>query len=467
MRASCQFWNLTLLLVVSSMIAGCGGGSGSDSVFDDRSTVNSPDGYVPFGDRAHAPDDSRYACEIEPEDQGSIGIFDQQDQLIITIHALPPGDTNTLKALSWSRDSSCIAVMYHGGVRSGITLYDAQTGDLLRSIGDDAGTCGYYHYMVFSEDNAWVYVSCDGKNIQDQLATGLAWTADYFVQYSGANLPWVHYGWDIGRHPWGGAHDGFSVNAQLQSDFAELAQHGVKLVRVFTFCDLRSGILFDPQGLPTGFDQYALQDFQALVSAAEDNGLKLIPVLFDFTLADGVDIEGSNQVGEHPDLFTDSVKRAALVEIFRPLIQQYGNHQCIAAWDIINEPEYASAVSFIEVRTFVAAFLNMIEAEAPEARKTVGCRNRGDLTNWQGTGLDIYQFHYYDNMESQFPLDYPISQLSLDRPVLIGEAQPSNLAFKMDTALANGCMGILFWSLNSDYDFRASAGDYSAWVTSH
>ncbi|MDO8586325.1 MAG: sugar-binding protein [Armatimonadota bacterium] len=289
--------------------------------------------------------------------------------------------------------------------------------------------------------------------------------ANDFTAHSGANLPWINYGWDVGRNPWGGAPGGFSNNqTRLQEDLRFLADNEARLVRVFTFCDLRSGVNFDPSGNPLGFDQYALADFDALVSAAEANGLRLIPVLFDYTIADGVYFEQGAPVGERPDLISSPQKRAALRDLFRSLITRYGGRKAVYAYDIMNEPEYASAVTRTDLELFVQDFADMIHAEDSGARTTLGCRNRGDLQSWNTFPLDIHQYHHYDGMEGEHPFDYPASQLGLQKPVLVGECQPTTVTAKLNTASRNGYAGILFWSLNADYSFRDAASQYANWV---
>lgn len=456
---------LLIVLLLTPILSGCGGGSGDTSVFADRTdAVFSPEGSVPHGAKAYSPDGLHYACETEPWDTGRIGIFRRSDnELLRTISALPAGNVNDLKGLAWSPDSGNLAVMYHGGLRPGISLYSAASAGLLRTIPDSASQ---YHFMVFSGDGAWIHASLLGEVIDGSFLTGLPVTKQSFAASSGANLPWINYGWDVGRNPWGGEHGGFSSNTdRLESDFAFLKEHGVSLVRVFVFCDLRSAVLFDESGNPTGFDSFALADLDALVNAARSAGLSLIPVLFDYGLANGVSEEGGAPIGEHPDLITDAAKREALCDLLSQVFRRFRGSSAIRAWEVMNEPEYASAVPSADLEQFVRDVVSAVRAEDPEAKVTVGCRNRGDVARWGGFGLDFYQFHYYDSMSGTFPLDYPVAQLDMDKPVLIGELQPTEVPAKMDTAYGNGYMGALFWSLNADYDFRGVADEYDAWVS--
>lgn len=459
-------------------VAGCGctvqssTATPSPSIFANRTDYSSQ-WYGRHG-LAYSPDNQYYAEEVEPYNSGNIGIFSRSDdQLILQFEALPEGIYNDLKAIAWSPNSKYLAIMYHGTIlRSGIYLYAVRTGELIRYIGPGGDNqVGYYHPMVFSDDGTLIYVSSTGKKIDNQF------NADpivFFREYSGVNLPWINYGWDIGRNPWGGSHGGFSGNeARLQSDFEFLAQHEVKIVRVFTFCDLRSGVLFDQNGIPTDFDQYALEDFETLVQAAEASNLHLIIVLLDHKVADGVAMEGSTPVGEHPDLIFDLQKRAALLELFSSLLQTYKDNETIFAWEVMNEPEYATAVSESQFGSFYYDFYHMKLETAPQAQLTVGHRNRGDLPDVPSRPYyGLLQFHYYDKMEKEFPLDFPVSKLYdwdvlLIQPVLIGEAETTNVAEKMETVHLNGYMGILFWSLNAEGDFCQVADEYQNWISTN
>ena len=223
--------------------------------------------------------------------------------------------------------------------------------------------------------------------------------ADSFVSLSGVNLPWINYGHDVGlAHTWEASHDGFSSNVtRLRADLEFAANHRVKLVRLFIFCDLRGGIVFDDAGVPQSFDEYVHADFQTLLDEASRLGLRLIPVLFDYTLADGVTTEVT--VGEHPQLITDPARRDELLAILRPFLAQYGSDPTIYAWDVVSEPKYATACEMVAMRGFVVEVADLIREVAPEARVTLGCGDRGELPQWTDVGLDLYQFHYYDWME--------------------------------------------------------------------
>ena len=291
-----------------------------------------------------------------------------------------------------------------------------------------------------------------------------------FGSVSGVNLPWVNYGWDMGRNPWGGDHGGFSSEAgraRLDADLQFLAEHQVKLVRVFVFCDLRSGVLFDDDGVPVALDEYVAPDFGALVQTASGRGLRILPVLLDHMVADGVshDPQGA-ALGEHPAVIREPAARAAFLNLLRPLVAQYAAHPAIYAWDVINEPELLTAVTQQEAQAFVGEVAQMIRREDSGARITVGCLGPAGPAQWAHTGINLHQFHHFAHQEAQFPFNTRVEQLGVQGPVLIGETEPGgNLIGKLETARRNGYAGLLFWSLNAEHgaEFRNQAAAYASW----
>ena len=202
-----------------------------------------------------------------------------------------------------------------------------------------------------------------------------------FIRHSGVNLPWVRYGWDLGVNPWGGAPGGFASNsAALEEDFAYLRTNGVKMCRVFLFCDFRTGLAYDGEDYILGVDEYVFADMRTVLDVAASNSIQLIPVLMDYTIADGVQWEGPNKVGEHPEFITNGVRRAQLIDnVIRPFVREFGTNDTIYAWDIINEPRLASAVSQAQMQAFVEACATAIAGELPGAAVCFGGYDRYHL----------------------------------------------------------------------------------------
>ncbi|HNS32941.1 MAG TPA: WD40 repeat domain-containing protein [bacterium] len=433
-------------------------GAASFSPFEGRKDAFfSPSGTVDCGSVAYSPDGLFYAGEVEPYGEGNIGVHDADNgDILLKIKA--QDGKNDIKSLAWSPDGLVIAVMYHGGSPSGIVFYDTASGERLRrlEISED------YHFMVFGKTSQVLYLSKDSivyrkVNLRN---TG-------FAKYSGCNLPWINYGWDVGRNPWGGEHKGFSANkGRLYEDFSFLMENGAGIVRVFIFCDMRSGMIFDESGFPVRFDEFVEEDFMALLDAAEKTGLLLIPVVFDYTIADGVMTEDVSEVGEYPQLFIDNAKKKALLKIFGGFFRKFGSHPSVFAWDIINEPEHLRNVPEEKIYGFVKDFIYLLRRNAPRGSVTVGLLNRNSMAGWIESELDIYQFHYFDSFESDYPLNYPVVKLGLDKPVIAGELETTDIPGKLTVVWKNGYKGGLFWALN-DGGFRENARLFRSWMSVH
>jgi hypothetical protein len=297
----------------------------------------------------------------------------------------------------------------------------------------------------------------------------------------GINYPWLHYGHDFGTSAWG--HDGVSAPASrrtVESDFAYFRDRGIHLVRWFLLTDGRAAPEFDAAGRVVGFDDYFYADVDAALDVARDYGIRVVFVLLDFHLAEVPRLVNGVQMGGRANLITDPVvRRSFLDNALRPLLLRYGHHRQILAWDVVNEPEGAmtipgaqwmgESVSPTAMRDFIDEAVTYVHRYSAHYA-TVGSASRRWLPQWTTSNLDIYQYHYYDHMEDQFPLEYPISRLGLDRPVLLGEfplldgTRP--LPQYLDAILNTGHAGAFAWSYRAGDDHRRSrerTDELAAW----
>lgn len=293
--------------------------------------------------------------------------------------------------------------------------------------------------------------------------------------FLGINYPWYNYGHDFGVVT-NEAHDGVSNEASqavVEADFADMAQHGVQVVRWFILPDGRASPDFDAEGRVTGFDDYFYEDLDAALAIAEAHNIKLIAVLFDFYWFDSS--KGAQNV-------TNLEQRQLLFErALEPLVERYGNDERILAWDIINEPEWAMTIpegngieypiSATIMQEFVAEVAALIEDKATQP-VTVGSASFATLDYWTEIGLDFYQVHYYNDPERLE--DVPSgSELALDKPVMMGEFATLGkyaMTEQLDTFFRQGYLSALAWSYRANddaTDFESQAAAYCHWAKSH
>jgi hypothetical protein len=282
----------------------------------------------------------------------------------------------------------------------------------------------------------------------------------------GANLPWFTYGCDFGANRWqpdgGVAQPG--RRAALRAALESISAQGAGIVRWFMLADGRAGIVETPEGRIEGLDDHVFPDADAALDELERAGLQVIFVLFDFhwfmarRVAEGVPLGGRSAVA------TDADQRRRLVErVVTPLVERYGRHRSILAWDVVNEPEWVTRGTWSLsrrwrvprplMRAFMREVVAAIHGHASQLA-TVGSASARTLHLVQGLGLDVYQVHWYDRVERHAPLERPVSGFGLDRPVILGEfptlgslRSPEEI---VRAAREAGYAGALAWSALAD-----------------
>ena len=279
----------------------------------------------------------------------------------------------------------------------------------------------------------------------------------------GANLPWVRYGGDIGANAWspaGGLATRPADRQRLDRLLERLAAAGVTALRWFFLCDLRAGVRFDAGGAAAGLQPEAWRDIDAALDSVGRAGMRLMPVLFDFHLCRPRRLLGGVQMGGRSRLLSQPRLRASLLDaVVTPLLARYGRVPEIAAWDLFNEPEWATfgvgtwnPVASVPRRA-MRQFLHAAAARVHEQtvhEVTVGSASVLTLGLVRGLGLDFYQPHWYDHFETRAPLSRPVRELGCDRPVVLGEfptRQSSRSPAELIAAAEqNGYAGAYFWS---------------------
>jgi len=301
----------------------------------------------------------------------------------------------------------------------------------------------------------------------------------------GVNYPWLNYGHDFGTTAWG--HDGVSMETsskQIDDDFAYLKSQGVHVVRWFLFGDCRAAPEFDARGKVTGFDKYFYPDLDAALAIAQKHDIYLILVLLDFHLADKSKQVSNVQLGGRSEMITDPAMRQSFLDIaLRPLLERYGKNRNIIAWEVMNEPEGAmiipggkwveKSVSTADMESFVRDVVEYIHTYSSQ-HATLGSASRRWLRYWRNSKLDFYQYHYYDKMESKYPLDYPYTNLNLDKPCIVGEFPTKNtnrtMTQYLDIIWKNDYAGALAWSHRAGDEasgFKGVACEFNLWSKKH
>ena len=293
----------------------------------------------------------------------------------------------------------------------------------------------------------------------------MRWPADEDF-WIGVNLPWMRYGGDFGANRWqptGGIGQP-GRRSGLREALGRLAGHGVGVVRWFMLADGRAGLEESPGGDLIGLDGCVFRDLDAALEELSRAGLTAIFVLFDFhwfrraRIVDGVRTGGRAALAIGPAL------RPRLLErVVDPLLERYGRHPSIVAWDVINEPEWVTrgtrvplrpaGVPRAAMRAFIRDVVMVIHHRTSHAA-TVGSASTRTLPLVEGLGLDVYQAHWYDRFAKKAPLDRHVASFGLDRPVVLGEfpTKGSRLAASqiLDAARRSGYAGALAWSLLAD-----------------
>ncbi|MCX6557868.1 MAG: hypothetical protein NTW95_10630, partial [Candidatus Aminicenantes bacterium] len=232
---------------------------------------------------------------------------------------------------------------------------------------------------------------------------------------------------------------------------------GIRFVRWFLLCDGRAGIHFNRAGTPLGTDERLFADIDAALEIAAEADLKIIFVLLDFLWFAKAETIRGVQVHDRRQVVAKPYKQRALLRrVIRPILMRYGRSREILAWDIVNEPEWATrgfggnAVPFLSMRRFIRKTARLVHRCTGQLA-TVGLGNAAGLPLVRFIGLDFYQVHWYDRWQEKAPLERPVSELRLDRPLLLGEFPTRNSARPAAaiaaTARESGYCGALAWSL--------------------
>jgi hypothetical protein len=171
-------------------------------------------------------------------------------------------------------------------------------------------------------------------------------------------------------------------------------------------------------------------------------------------------------------VLTDERQRAPLLDrIIAPVVERYARHSAVCAWDIINEPEWATtglggvdphqSVPHRTMKAFITEVAALVHQTASQP-VTVGLASARGLDLVRACGLDFYQVHWYDHLDT--PIEDPVARFRLDQPVILGEYPTRGSHRSPETILhlarEAGYAGAWFWSVRAG----DGASDYSLGV---
>ncbi len=291
----------------------------------------------------------------------------------------------------------------------------------------------------------------------------------------GVNYPWVNYGQDFGRSPWGAS--GVSTpntRREVAADFARVRDIGASLVRWFLFTDGRSGFL-DKQGIPTGPDDLLFADVGAALELARSSGLRICFSLIDFLwLQDRASGPAAREGNTRADTLKFPAGREAFLDrVLIPLFREFRAHPALFCWEIANEPEWAirefRAGQFndrmperpgMHLQDFRAYAQEIADAahEFAQAPVTLGSARLIWMRAWSDLPLDFDQAHYYPQAERGEKAGLAGQLLALrssadfERPLWLGElpaqdpsAPEYSLRAALDACKEAGLAGAAVW----------------------
>lgn len=290
-------------------------------------------------------------------------------------------------------------------------------------------------------------------------AVGPGAVADFQV---GANLPWIDYGQDFGASAWqprGGVAQPDRREA-ARRELGRLAASGGTIVRWWLLGDGRAGLR--EQAGDVAPDERLLEDVDAAVALLREAGLRALFVLSDFLWFRPRQQDGAVALFGRGDLVRDPSRRAALLErVFGALADRFGREPAVHAWDLLNEPEWAtlgvgtldprSAIAAGDMRAYLGELCALFHARATQP-VTVGLASVRGLPLLEGLPVDFHQVHWYEQNDDVASLSRPVATRDLGgREMLLGEFPTRGCSLAPEEILVRardaGYCGALAWSL--------------------
>jgi hypothetical protein len=302
----------------------------------------------------------------------------------------------------------------------------------------------------------------------------------------GANYPWLQFGADFGGLAAWGLPGVDRIRHIHDQRLAELKQSRVNVLRWWMFPDLRGdGLVFDADGAPQGLGESVRSDLLAALELAASHDMQLMPTLFSHRGFCKEHIESGLSIRSMSPLLRGPELRARVIERFvvpiLEIVASSPHRDRVLAWDIMNEPEWATsgrpapgappfapnledcevdAIPYADMRDFLSELITAVRARSA-AQVTVGTGTADSARAFASLATDFHQLHVYDSPGSAWPPpDTPEALGLTKRPVLIGEfGAPKRKNGVRDGAaawLSRGFAGALLWQDHREFGFRAA-----------
>lgn len=321
-------------------------------------------------------------------------------------------------------------------------------------------------------------VTRDVPNIAYEMRK-LLWSREQNEFFVGINYPWNHYGWDVGKNPYGQPENSGWSNPEnrqkLLDDFGRLKSIGIKVVRIYVFFDLRTGSKTDETSREfTGFDGFVENDIRTMFEIAHEADIKIMPVLFDFGIAS---LPIGDQSAGHPELLFTARKQklfSALIPILKKMADWDIKYEHpVYALELMNEPENMAMLVlpgyFEGLKNWLKDLAVIIHQET-SFKVTLGSHSMMDMQRWwSDLPIDIWQFHFYEYMKAEHdftPFTLDRKDIRLPGLIICGELDPRSHD-ALDAVKDHHYSGAMFWSFNANDGITVNVDEIRDWIEQH
>jgi hypothetical protein len=274
----------------------------------------------------------------------------------------------------------------------------------------------------------------------------------------GVNYAWRNFSADFGGLATWSIQGVSAAPAGYAADLAAMKAAGASVIRWWVFPDFRSdGVQFDANDDPTGLSASALADMAKALELAQTAGVYLVPTIFSFDAFRPKQTTENVTVRSIAPLVKAPARRAKLVaNVVTPLAKAAAaspHRARLLGWDLINEPEWAiavsgqnsqdftpneelTAVSLAEMKALITEMMGVLKTETPAAFTSVGWAAAKWSWAFTDLALDVNQPHIYGWVNQYWPYTRKPAELGYPatRPTIMGEFFLQSMPFSDSNA---------------------------------